>query len=69
MGAARAPAVPPGRGAPRAPRAGHAGDGFGDVSRQRLEAEERILMRALPGTPYVRASVGAWSSEESSTGW
>ena len=31
---------------------------------ERLEAEERILMRALPGTPYVRASVGAWSSEE-----
>jgi L-cysteine/cystine lyase len=30
----------------------------------RLEAEERMLMRALPGTPYVRASVGAWSSEE-----
>jgi selenocysteine lyase/cysteine desulfurase len=31
---------------------------------ERLEAEERILMRALPGTSYVRASVGAWSSEE-----
>jgi selenocysteine lyase/cysteine desulfurase len=29
-----------------------------------LEANERMLMRALPGTPYVRASVGAWSSEE-----
>jgi selenocysteine lyase/cysteine desulfurase len=27
-------------------------------------AEERILVRNLPGTPYVRASVGAWSSEE-----
>jgi L-cysteine/cystine lyase len=31
---------------------------------ERVEAEERILMRDLPGTPYVRASVGAWSSEE-----
>jgi selenocysteine lyase/cysteine desulfurase len=31
---------------------------------ERLEARERILMRALPRTPYVRASVGAWSSEE-----
>jgi selenocysteine lyase/cysteine desulfurase len=31
---------------------------------ERLEAGERILMRALPGTPYVRASVGAWSSED-----
>jgi selenocysteine lyase/cysteine desulfurase len=30
----------------------------------RLEAEERIVMRSLPGTPYVRASVGAWTSEE-----
>jgi L-cysteine/cystine lyase len=30
----------------------------------RVEAQERVLMRALPGTPYVRASVGAWSSEE-----
>jgi selenocysteine lyase/cysteine desulfurase len=29
-----------------------------------LEARERILIRALPGTPYVRTSVGAWSSEE-----
>lgn len=26
--------------------------------------EEGILVRHLPGTPYVRASVGAWSSEE-----
>jgi selenocysteine lyase/cysteine desulfurase len=31
---------------------------------ERLEAEERIVVRSLPGTPYVRASVGAWSSEE-----
>jgi L-cysteine/cystine lyase len=31
---------------------------------ERVEARERILMRALPGTPYVRASVGAWCSEE-----
>jgi selenocysteine lyase/cysteine desulfurase len=31
---------------------------------ERLQAEERIVMRFLPGTPYVRASVGAWSSEE-----
>jgi selenocysteine lyase/cysteine desulfurase len=27
-------------------------------------AEERFVVRNLPGTPYVRASVGAWSSEE-----
>ncbi|MDQ4048942.1 MAG: aminotransferase class V-fold PLP-dependent enzyme [Actinomycetota bacterium] len=26
--------------------------------------EEGLLVRHLPGTPYVRASVGAWSSEE-----
>jgi len=25
---------------------------------------ERLLVRHLPGTPYVRASVGAWTSEE-----
>jgi L-cysteine/cystine lyase len=29
-----------------------------------VEAQERIVIRALPGTPYVRASVGAWSSED-----
>jgi selenocysteine lyase/cysteine desulfurase len=29
-----------------------------------LEARERILIRSLPGTSYVRASVGGWSSEE-----
>jgi L-cysteine/cystine lyase len=27
-------------------------------------SDERILVRHLPGTPYVRASVGAWTSEE-----
>lgn len=26
--------------------------------------EEGMLLRHLPGTPYLRASVGAWSSEE-----
>ena len=26
--------------------------------------EEGLLVRHLPGTPYVRASVGAWTSEE-----
>jgi hypothetical protein len=26
--------------------------------------QEHIVIRALPGTPYARASVGAWSSEE-----
>jgi selenocysteine lyase/cysteine desulfurase len=31
---------------------------------ERVEAEQRIVIRALPGTPCVRASVGAWSSEE-----
>jgi selenocysteine lyase/cysteine desulfurase len=31
---------------------------------ERVEAEERIVIRDLPGTPYVRASVGAWSSED-----
>ena len=31
---------------------------------ERIEAEQRLVIRALPGTPYVRASVGAWSSEE-----
>jgi L-cysteine/cystine lyase len=23
-----------------------------------------VIVRHLPGTPYVRASVGAWSSED-----
>ena len=31
---------------------------------ERLAAEERIIVRFLPGTPYVRASAGAWCSEE-----
>ena len=31
---------------------------------ERIEAEQGIIIRALPGTPYVRASVGGWSSEE-----
>ena len=26
--------------------------------------EEGLLVRHLPGTPYVRASVGAWTSDE-----
>ena len=26
--------------------------------------EEGFVIRHLPGTPYVRASVGAWSTEE-----
>jgi L-cysteine/cystine lyase len=26
--------------------------------------EAGLLVRHLPGTPYVRASVGAWTSEE-----
>jgi selenocysteine lyase/cysteine desulfurase len=30
----------------------------------RLDAEERMVLRALPGTPRVRASVGAWTSED-----
>jgi L-cysteine/cystine lyase len=29
-----------------------------------LEAQDRMVVRALPGTPYARASAGAWSSEE-----
>ena len=31
---------------------------------ERVETQERMLMRALPGTPYVRASVGAWCRED-----
>jgi selenocysteine lyase/cysteine desulfurase len=31
---------------------------------ERAEAQERMIVRALRGTPYVRASVGAWTSEE-----
>jgi L-cysteine/cystine lyase len=34
-----------------------------EAESQRL-LEERLLVRHLPGTPYVRASVGAWTSEE-----
>ena len=30
----------------------------------RLLASEGFVVRHLPGTPYVRASVGAWSDEE-----
>ncbi|MBA2505209.1 MAG: aminotransferase class V-fold PLP-dependent enzyme [Thermoleophilaceae bacterium] len=33
-----------------------------EAESKRLEAEG-IVVRHLPGTPYVRASVGAWSSE------
>ena len=28
-----------------------------------LAAEEGIAIRSLPGTPYARASVGAWNDE------
>jgi selenocysteine lyase/cysteine desulfurase len=31
---------------------------------ERLHAEEGIVVRYLPGTPYVRASVGAWNRVE-----
>ncbi len=31
---------------------------------ERLAAEERMVLRDLPGTPYVRASVGGWSTAE-----
>jgi selenocysteine lyase/cysteine desulfurase len=31
---------------------------------ERLRCEEDMVLRHLPGTPYVRASVGAWTSEE-----
>jgi L-cysteine/cystine lyase len=31
---------------------------------ERLRAEEGIVVRHLPGRPYVRASVGAWNDEE-----
>jgi L-cysteine/cystine lyase len=38
-------------------------DGDPEATRERL-AGEGIVIRNLPGTPYVRASVGAWSSED-----
>ena len=31
---------------------------------ERLATEERMVLRDLPGTPYARASVGAWTTEE-----
>jgi selenocysteine lyase/cysteine desulfurase len=31
---------------------------------ERLRMDEDMVLRHLPGTPYVRASVGAWTSEE-----
>ena len=34
-----------------------------DAFVERLAATERMVVRALPGTPYVRASVGPWTSE------
>jgi selenocysteine lyase/cysteine desulfurase len=34
-----------------------------EATRERLKAAG-IAVRNLPGTPYVRASVGAWSSED-----
>jgi hypothetical protein len=33
-----------------------------EATRDRL-AGEGILIRNLPGTPYLRASVGAWNDE------
>jgi L-cysteine/cystine lyase len=33
-----------------------------EATRERL-AEHGILLRNLPGTPYLRASVGAWNDE------
>jgi L-cysteine/cystine lyase len=27
-------------------------------------AERGVVLRDLPGTPYVRASVGAWNDEQ-----
>ncbi len=30
----------------------------------RVERERRYLLRDLPETPYARASVGAWTTEE-----
>ena len=35
-------------------------DAEGDVERL---AEQGFVVRNLPGTPYVRASVGAWNDE------
>ena len=34
-----------------------------EAARDRLKAAD-VVVRNLPGTPYVRASVGAWSSED-----
>jgi L-cysteine/cystine lyase len=34
-----------------------------EASRERLK-DKGIIVRNLPGTPYVRASVGAWSNED-----
>ena len=34
-----------------------------EATRDRL-AEEGVIVRNLPGTPYVRASVGAWNDED-----
>ena len=31
---------------------------------ERLATEERMVLRDLPGTPYVRASVGGWTAAE-----
>jgi selenocysteine lyase/cysteine desulfurase len=31
---------------------------------ERLASSERMVLRDLPGTPYVRASVGAWTDED-----
>ena len=31
---------------------------------ERLAGEQRMVLRDLPGTPYVRASVGGWSSAQ-----
>jgi L-cysteine/cystine lyase len=34
-----------------------------EAARDRLR-EAGVIVRNLPGTPYVRASVGAWSNED-----
>jgi selenocysteine lyase/cysteine desulfurase len=39
------------------------GAGEADELTRRL-AERRVLIRSIPGTPWLRVSVGAWTADE-----
>lgn len=50
--------------APRGPSTLVSWEAADNEAESRRLLEEGLLVRHLPGTPYVRASVGAWNSDE-----